>query len=157
VSVYLGVRASRASGQPGVTSEARQASPPKQGKRQEYIDVLSLYRQSRGSSNSEIIFRTTVWLSGWFRSHHQSTVTLYFKMASSEPSPVCAYSNEYMPRKRARSLVLDNQGDNAKRKCVLVSAGIGMVQPFALFGSFVPTHPPTFSVCQQARPRWQQA
>jgi hypothetical protein len=40
-------------------------------------------------------------------------------MALSETLPVCTSSNEYMPRKRARRLVLDNQGDNAKRKRVL--------------------------------------
>jgi hypothetical protein len=35
------------------------------------------------------------------------------KMASSTPLPVCASSNDYMPRKRARSLVLDNEGDKS--------------------------------------------
>jgi hypothetical protein len=40
-------------------------------------------------------------------------------MALSEPSRVCASSDKYMPQKRARSLVLDSQGENAKRKRAL--------------------------------------
>src|SRR3954452_6534529 len=53
-------------GQQGLDHEARQASPAKQGKRQEYIDIISLHSQSLEDKQFSIFFlRLTacqIWL-----------------------------------------------------------------------------------------------